>query len=448
MPARLERLRRIVTVEPAMFFYMASTFIMLPAYQQLVIVKVCQELYEDPTACGDSEHGKDAKDMETRSSYILLLYTAVLYSVSVLPALLLGSWSDGAGRRAVMVLPFLLSILSGGVLLALVLVPSLSVYWCLLAAGVTGLSGGHVSVFLSSFSYLADATSDPGAGRTMRMAVAEAMIFVGGTVGFLLGGLLEQEVGLSSAFIAYVTCHVLAIFYILLWLRDPIPVSSTLGVLASDGSVQEGSEERKWGMFALKHAGRSFRVVFRRRSGQERLKLHLLILCTFINNTVAIGEQSILLLYLMYEPREFTTAMFGLFNSARMLLLGFGLLGLFPLLMRCFKEMTLAKLSTAFRAASYVLLAFSTNTWMVFLVAVLAAPAGITQAVIRSFSSAIVGPDEQGAMFSFSASVEATCYIFGAVLFNGLYPQTLPTFPGMPFIIMAGFCVIVLILMQ
>lgn len=46
---------------------------------------------------------------------------------------------------------------------------------------------------------------------------------------------------------------------------------------------------------------------------------------------------------------------------------GVGLLGLFPLLMQCLKEMTLAKLSAVFRAASYVLLAFSTNTWMVYL---------------------------------------------------------------------------------
>lgn len=40
MPQCLEKLRRIVTVEPAIFFYMTSTFIMLPAYQRLVMDKV------------------------------------------------------------------------------------------------------------------------------------------------------------------------------------------------------------------------------------------------------------------------------------------------------------------------------------------------------------------------------------------------------------------------
>ncbi|KAG7328255.1 hypothetical protein KOW79_008199 [Hemibagrus wyckioides] len=441
MPQCLEKLRRIVTVEPAIFFYMTSTFIMLPAYQRLVMDKVCLELYKDSSICSDSEQ-RETEEVESRSSYILLLYTAMTSLVSIPPAIILGSWSDQAGRRSVMLLPFILSLLSGGVLLAMVLVQNLSVYWCLLAAAFIGLTGGHVSIFLSSFSFLADITMESSSSRTLRMAIAESMIFVGGMVGFLLGGFLTQEFGLVAAFGAYTACHVLAILYILLWLRDPKPINSTLSILSTENDGQES------GAVILKYARMSFRAVFKRRPGQDRLKLHLLILCTFINNLVAIGDNSVLLLYLMYEPREFTTAMFGVFNSAKMFLLGAGLLGLFPLLLHCLKEMTLAKLSVVFRAASYVLLAFSTNTWMVYLVAVVGMPGGITQAVIRSLSSAIVGPDEQGAMFSFSASVEATCILIAAIIFNGLYPLTLPTFPGMPFIIMATFCIIVFILMQ
>lgn len=35
-----QRVRTFVTVEPVIFFYMTSTFIVTPAYQQLVIAKV------------------------------------------------------------------------------------------------------------------------------------------------------------------------------------------------------------------------------------------------------------------------------------------------------------------------------------------------------------------------------------------------------------------------
>uniref|UniRef100_A0A0E9VHV4 Uncharacterized protein n=1 Tax=Anguilla anguilla TaxID=7936 RepID=A0A0E9VHV4_ANGAN len=44
------------------------------------------------------------------------------------------------------------------------------------------------------------------------------------------------------------------------------------------------------------------------------------MICTFLNNLIAMGDQAVLLLYLTYTPREFTTEMYGVFNSARMLL--------------------------------------------------------------------------------------------------------------------------------
>ncbi|XP_018976594.1 proton-coupled folate transporter-like [Cyprinus carpio] len=448
MSAWKEKLRRVVTVEPVIFLYMTSTFIVTPAYQQMIITKVCLQLLKNDTICSNPEHHKGDEEVQATASYILLLFNATLSLVSIPPAIMLGSWSDRAGRRWVMALPPALSLLSGGVLLAVDLLENISVYWILMAAALTGLPGGHVSIFLSSFSYLADLTMGSSSSCTLRMAVAESMIFVGGSVGFLLGGFLEQEFGVKAAFGAYIGCHVLAVLYIVLWLRDPTMGKNTCIVPYEENTVERGSHADKSPLFILKYAKLSFKAVFKRRSGQERLKLHFLILCTFINNLVAVGEQSILLLYLMYEPREFTTALYGVFNSVRMLLLGFGLLGLFPVLMRCMKDMTLAKLSALFRIASYVLLALSNNTWMVFLVAVVGAPSGISQAVIRSLSSAIVGHDEQGAMFSFSASVEATCILIAGTIFNGLYPLTLPTFPGMPFIIMAVFMLIVLILLQ
>ena len=52
---------------------------------------------------------------------------------------------------------------------------------------ITGLKNNSLPS-LSSFSYLADlAASNEGVNRTLRIAVAEAMVFVGGTIGFLIG---------------------------------------------------------------------------------------------------------------------------------------------------------------------------------------------------------------------------------------------------------------------
>ncbi|KAL0170434.1 hypothetical protein M9458_035030, partial [Cirrhinus mrigala] len=209
------------------------------------------ELLKNDTICSNPEHHKGDEEVQATTSYILLLFNATLSLVSIPPAIMLGSWSDRAGRRWVMALPSMLSLLSGGLLLAIDLLENISVYWTLLAAALTGLTGGHVSIFLSSFSYLADLTMGSSSSRTLRMAVAESMIFVGGTMGFLLGGFLEQEFGLSAAFGAYIGCHVLVVLYIALWLIDPATGKTARIAPCKEDTDEQGSNTDESRMFIL-----------------------------------------------------------------------------------------------------------------------------------------------------------------------------------------------------
>lgn len=58
----------------------------------------------------------------------------------------------------------------------------------------------------------------------------------------------------------------------------------------------------------------------------------------------------------------------------------------------------------------YCLLLISTVFYLsCFAVAVVGAPAGISQAVIRSLSSAIVGPDEQGTVLKIHVHTQVSC---------------------------------------
>ncbi|XP_048830162.1 solute carrier family 46 member 3 [Brienomyrus brachyistius] len=445
MQRLIERLREHITVEPVILLYMMSIFILNPSYQQLIITKVCQERYAGTEICRNQENYKEDKEIQERSSVILLIFTATLSLFSIPPAILLGSRSDRAGRKLGMLLPNALSLVGGGILITISKVEGVNIYWSLAASFVVGLSGGHVSILLSCFSYLADISDS--SNRTIRMGIAESMIFIGGTLGGLLSGFLLQSYDFLAAFGAYCGCQILSALYVVLWLRNPKPPNTNV-CLPEASSGAESNSDAQVRHSILMYAKRTFRAVMKKRPGQEKQKLYLLILCLFLNNTIAMGDQAILLLFLMYEPRDFTTELYGVFNSARMIISGIFLMCIFPWLLRCIGEMTLAKISIFFRGASYALLAFSTNAWMVFLVAVVGAPSGIPQAVIRSKCSAVVGPDEQGAMFSFSASVEASCILIGAVIFNGLYSLTLTSFPGMSFIVMAVFCFIMLIFLQ
>ncbi|KAK6488840.1 solute carrier family 46 member 3 [Huso huso] len=442
MCERLDKIRKIITVEPVMFLYMTGTFLLTPAYQQLLIAKVCNELYHGENICGHLEnYTKENQAIQSKTSYILLVYVAVLSLVSIPPAIIFGSWSDKAGRKLGMILPSVCSAVGGGFLIVVTEVEQINAYWTIFTAFVIGISGGHVAVFLSVFSYLADVTNDEN--RTLRMAILESMVFIGGTVGFLLSGTLIQYFSFTPVFGIFCLCHVLSVLYVLLLLRNP---DSGLGKILNGVASHRSDDEPKLSIFM--YAKLSFKSVLKKRAGKDRLKLQLLILCTFLMNICNAGEQTVVLLFLMYPPRNFTGVLYSAFTSTKMLLSGLCLVGLFPLLLRFVGEMTLAKVSAVMRAASFILLAFSTNTWMVFLVAVVGATSGFTQAVVRSVSSRIVEPNEQGAMFSFSASVETACILIGAGIFNSLYPVTLTTFPGMAFLVMAAFIIITLILIQ
>nr|XP_005989789.2 PREDICTED: proton-coupled folate transporter-like [Latimeria chalumnae] len=289
-----------------------------------------------------------------------------------------------------MILPCVSAAISGGLLIAITNVEDMNAYWTILAAAISGISGGYTAVFLSAFSYIADVTDRKS--RTKRMGIAESMIFVGGTVGFLLSGLLLQHYSFTNAFGVYCGLNVVSVLYILLWIVEPkcCPDQQNLHHRTDDDKTEEIIK-----VSLLTYAKQSLKTILKQRPAQDRQKLLFSLVCMFLINLCNVGEQSISLMYLMYPPRSFTSGLYGGFNSTKMLLSGFCLLCVFPLLLRCIRELTLAKFGTIVRAASFILLAFSTNTWMVFIVAVVGAPSGFTVAVIRSVSSQIVEPTEQ-----------------------------------------------------
>ncbi|XP_043914867.1 proton-coupled folate transporter-like [Protopterus annectens] len=441
----IQKMRTLITVEPVMFLYMTGTFLLTPAYQQLILFKVCGEMYSENTeVCADLQnHQEESTAVQSKASYIMLIYMSVVSLLSVIPAIFLGSWSDRAGRKLGMCIPSIFSAVSGGLFIAIAELPEIGVYWTIVNAAIIGISGSHVAVFLSVFSYLADISD--GSALTTRIGIAEAMIYFGGTVGFLLGGTLLQYYSFTHAFGVFCGCHILAVIYVICWLKESKHHQDQEKVLQG---VAESILEEKHSLSLAMYAKRTFSCIVKRRAAQDRLKLYLLVLCMLLVNLANTGEQSLTLMFVTYPPRSFNNEKYGEFTATRMLLSGFSLLGVFPLLLRYVGEMILAKVSCLLRIGAFILMAFSTNIWMVFLVAVVNAAGGFAPAVIRSICSRIVGPNEQGAMFSLLASVETLCILVGGAIFNGLYPITLASFPGMSFIVMAAFIIITLILIQ
>ncbi|XP_075720546.1 proton-coupled folate transporter-like [Rhinoderma darwinii] len=444
-------LRSIITVEPVLFLFMTGIFLQTPAYQQLILNKVCQESYND-SICNDIQENKEEfKAVQSRGSYIMLIQISIMSLLSIVPALILGAWSDMGSRRVGMILPCVFSVVSGGLYIAIYHVKSMTVYWSFAAAALIGISGGHVSMFLSVFSYLADITESMN--RTFRIGIAESMIFLGGTFGFLLSGTLLEHSTFTILFGVYCSCNFFGALYVLLWLKESKPLNS-FNRLHEEYHVEDETcdESKKINKPAKKsiltYIKDSFNTIVQKREGQNRLKIYLILLCVFLINLCNVGEQSISLLFISYPPRSFNNELYGWYTASKMLISGICLICTFHWLLKHIRETSLANIGVTMRTVSFLLMAFSTTKWMVFLSGVIHAPSGYTIAVLRSTSSKIAYPNEQGALFSIMASVETICLLIGAAIFNGIYPATLSTFPGMCFVIMATFQIITFVLIQ
>ncbi|KAM3931903.1 proton-coupled folate transporter-like [Leptodactylus fuscus] len=440
-------LRSIITVEPVLFLFMTGIFMQTPAYQQLILNKVCQESYNDSLCRNIQEHKEEFKDVQSKGSYIMLIHIAILSLLSILPALILGAWSDMGSRRVGMILPCVFSVASGGLYIAIYCIKSMNVYWVFAAAALVGISGGHVSMFLSVFSYLADITES--LNRTFRMGIAESMIFLGGTFGFLLGGTLLEHSTFTVLFGVYCGCNLLGALYVLIWLQESKPLDR-FSRLHDEYHGGDESEARNTPATksVVTYIKETFNTIVKKREGQNRLKIHLILLCVFLINLCNVGEQSISLMFVSYPPINFNNELYGWYTGSKMLISGICLIFTFHWLLKHIKETWLANIGVILRTASFLLMAFSKTKWMVFLSGIINAPSGYTVAVLRSISSKIAYPNEQGALFSIIASVETICLLIGAAIFNGVYPATLSTFPGMCFVIMATFQIITFVLIQ
>lgn len=114
------------------------------------------------------------------------------FGVGMLMVPLLGSWSDFAGRRVILIVPSLGMALQAAVYL-LVMYLELPVAYFLLGRILSGFSGDFSVVLAGCFSYMADISDRKT--RTFRVAILEACIGVAGMLASVIGGQLKKTQG-------------------------------------------------------------------------------------------------------------------------------------------------------------------------------------------------------------------------------------------------------------
>lgn len=356
--------RLVVTVEPALFLFMFSTFMSYPLMYQLVYQRVCQAHNCSSSNDANKSHANSsvhscphtASDVQTRveddtSSWIL--YINVANSVpSILAALAFGAWSDRVGRKVVISLPAIgLSVNAGFVLLVWYLHLSLPV----LFAGqiVSGFLGGFATFNMGVFAYMSDVTSS--ASRTTRIGILESMIFLGAMLGDLIGGVWVRHGNFGPAFWCIFAAGVVVLLYVKIIVRESRLVQS----LSDDGRKCRT-------FFSCNNLAKSACLFVQSRRPYWPLVLGVSVFVLASVNFAGIID--VVVLYVFDWPLCWSSDRLGFFLAAKMGMNGVANLFVLPLLKYArLSDFAIINLGLVFGAASLILMGLAYHTWMMYL---------------------------------------------------------------------------------
>ncbi|XP_010734095.3 proton-coupled folate transporter [Larimichthys crocea] len=415
-----------VSVEPVLFLSMFSLALQAPLSTQYLWDRISEDLGYNGSkgsGCSNSSVPPDPlqKEVETLTAHWNLYISLGGFSVGLLVVPLLGSWSDLAGRRRVLIFPNLGLALQAVVYLV-VMYLKLPVVYFLVGRLLSGLSGDFNAILAGCFSYVADISDRRS--RTFRVAVLEACLGLSGMLASIIGGQWRRAQGYINPFWLVLATNLASALYAYLFVRESVTPDPSAKLFTSR------HYKAVWHLFSTggstSEAGRRY----------HRCKLWLYMLCFFLVVTVHFGSRELYVLYELSSPLCWGPALIGYGSAAQHLAYLTSLLGL-KLMQRCLADSWVALVGLASNIIGLVVFSVADSTDLMFTGYGLCFLFMAATPVIRSKLSKLVDPSEQGALFASVACVESLCFLVGSGVFNSLYPATLHFMKGFPFLFAA-----------
>ncbi|XP_029026339.1 proton-coupled folate transporter [Betta splendens] len=408
------------SVEPVLFLSMFSLTLQAPLATQYLWDRISEDLGYNGSKRSECSNGSVTpdplqKEVETLTAHWNLYISLGGFSVGLLVVPLMGSWSDSAGRRPVLVLPNVGLALQAAVYL-LVLYLELPVACFLAGRLLSALSGDFYTVLAGCFAYVADTTDRRS--RTFRVAVLEACLGLSGMLASVIGGNWRRAQGYINPFWLVLATSLASALYAYLFVRESVPPDPSAKL------ITPRHYKAVWHLYST-GGGR-----FRRR------RLWLYTLCFFLVVTVHFGCRELYVLYELSSPLCWGPALIGYGSAAQHLAYLSSLLGL-KIMQCCLKESWVALVGLVSNITGLLVFSIADTTQLMFTGYGLCFLFMAATPVLRSKLSKLVDPSEQGALFASVACVESLCYLVGSGVFNSLYPATLHFMKGFAFLFAA-----------
>ncbi|XP_062510444.1 proton-coupled folate transporter-like isoform X2 [Corticium candelabrum] len=402
------------------------------------------------------------------SNWILYIDMTVIVPGMVW-SLLMGGWSDKHGRKLLLLAP-LVGYSIEAFLFLVIMKCNLAIAYLFIGNAIAGITGGMTTLFAALYSYMTDITNP--VNRTARMGIFVGMLFVGGGIGRLLAGIILDHVGSYAVEGTALTCYIITALYVTLLMDHSSSITateeSTTEELTTESVTSEGTTETMNSddddekllsddkLCSIKGFVETMKVFKKKNRLKPSWCLVVLIIMDGINVLVYSGYPAVQYLYFLGYPLCWSSSVIGyylgLFNLVGFLSSSVILAFLNKVLH--LRDTTIILLASSTWSASFVLEAFATSTWAMFLVPVVSLLNGTIPPALLSLMSGCVRDTHHGALFSIVSSFETLCSVISELVFNPLYAAVnreninfLPSSGAIVFLVTAVLILLSLVLM-
>ncbi|TRY95364.1 hypothetical protein DNTS_035703 [Danionella cerebrum] len=405
-----------MTVEPVIFLSTFSIALQAPLCTQYLWDRLSEDVGYNGTKQGgcnaSTAHDPLQKEVETLTAHWTLYINLGGFLVGLIMVTLLGSWSDHAGRRLVLILPSIGLAIQAGVYL-IVMYLKLPVFWFLVGRICSGLSGDFNAILAGCFAYVAD-TSGKGS-RTFRVAILEACLGLAGMFASIIGGQWLRAKGYIYPFWLVLATNLATALYVFLFVPETVTPNPEAKLLST------------------RHHRAVWRLYASDTEQGRRVKLWLYTLCFFLVVAVHMGSSELYVLYELSSPLCWGPELIGYGSAVKHLAYLTSLMGL-RLMQCCLEDSWVALVGLTSNVVGLIVISFAKTTPLMFLGYGVGFLFMASTPVLRSKLSKLVEPSEQGALFASVACVEGLSSLVASLVFNAIYPATLHSMKGFPFL--------------
>ncbi|XP_046746261.1 tetracycline resistance protein, class D-like [Diprion similis] len=357
------------------------------------------------------------------ASMILLAKSIIENLLPAIASLFLGSWSDRAGRR-----PLLLLSLAGFTMLhvshALISIWDMNP-WYLVIPSVPAFSfGGVCAIMIAAMCHISDSTTEKE--RTMLMTWLQASVFLGIILGRFITPLIFNSYGYTAVFGTSAICCIVALIYTFFIVPE---------------TVRDASKESIRGLFRISAIRELFITAFQRRDGFQRSVVWLSIFTLTLTGLIFQGETSIEFLFtrarLGWDVQHYSYVNgIGYMLSMPCMIIG---IALFSRVLG-FSDTLISGIAFAACLGSALTEALTTKSWHLYLAYGIGFFGGAMEPVMRSIISKSVPAKDIGKVLSLTNSLQTLSPLAGAPLYTLIYSNYLPPiYPSPVYLISASF---------